>query len=120
MPNQPELPETTKELLKKFDAADYQRLKKLEAKGRVDYTKMRKAKALTADKVVSFINQLSPWNLKTTGKSILEAYVAEQVKAAHYAAYEKGYHQGAEDTARVLGPKPPLREASGSKGSEDG
>lgn len=63
-----------------FDTADYKRLKALELKGIQDYRELREAPVLTTERVLAFINQLSPWNLKTTGKSVLEAYVEQQRK----------------------------------------
>lgn len=63
-----------------FDRRDYNRLKKLEEQGHKDYKEMRQAKALTPEAVVSFINQLSPWNLKTTGISILKAYSEQMLE----------------------------------------
>jgi hypothetical protein len=60
---------------------DYQRLVAQEIRGLKDYAEMRKAPTLSAEAVVAFISQLSPWNLKTTGVAILEAYVKEQGKS---------------------------------------
>lgn len=60
-----------------FEVQDYKRLKALEAKGIEEYRKMREAPTLTPEAVVSFINQLSPWNLATTGVAVLKAYVAQ-------------------------------------------
>lgn len=62
------------DLLKQFDAADYARLKRLEKKGLEEKRQMRNAPILTPEAIAAFINQLSPWNLKTTGVSILEAF----------------------------------------------
>lgn len=61
---------------------DYKRLKELSVRGLEEYQKMLQAPKLSEDAVLSFINQLSPWNLKTTGASILQAYVTKQVQAA--------------------------------------
>lgn len=55
---------------------DYERLKRLEIRGLDEYREMRAVGTLTPDAVVSFINQLSPWNLKTTGISVLSAYLS--------------------------------------------
>lgn len=67
--------------LKDFERADYERLKQMEIEGIQQYREMRKAGALTPDYVVSFINQLSPWNLETSGKEILKAYLDLELKA---------------------------------------
>lgn len=62
---------------------DYERLKALEDRGNEEYQKLSKAPTLTTERVLAFINQLSPWNLKTTGVSVLEAYVQEQNKVVN-------------------------------------
>lgn len=61
------------------DHWNYQRLINLEIKGIEDYQEMREAAALTEERVLAFINQLSPWNLKTSGASILQMYVNKQL-----------------------------------------
>lgn len=63
--------------LSDFERGDYERLKSLESQGREQYCIMRKEPALTEDAVLSFINQLSPWNLKTTGADILREYTKQ-------------------------------------------
>jgi histidine triad (HIT) family protein len=69
------------EPLSDVERYDYNRLKMQEQQGLELKAEMEKAEQLTADRVLWFINQLSPWNLKTSGNFILEAY-AEQEKAA--------------------------------------
>lgn len=61
---------------------DYERLKQLELQGIEQYAAMRKAPTLSEDAVLSFINQLSQWNLKTTGADILRAYLQGEVERA--------------------------------------
>jgi hypothetical protein len=58
-----------------------ERLKALERRGSEEYTELSKAEALTPERVVAFINQLSPWNLKTSGMSVLQALVAREKHA---------------------------------------
>lgn len=60
--------------LQSFEVQNYKRLMALETRGIEEYHKMRKEPALTPEAVVSFINQLSRWNLATTGIYILKAY----------------------------------------------
>lgn len=61
--------------LQRFEVGDYKRLMALELRGKEEYLKMRDSPPLTPESVVAFINQLSPWNLKTTGLGVLKAYV---------------------------------------------
>lgn len=78
-----EEPEATKSLTSvadKFEAWDYARLKHLEMQGIKAERDMRKADVLTPEAIVQFIHQLSPWNLKTTGVAILEAYLSIHTK----------------------------------------
>lgn len=65
--------------LQPFEVYDYKRLMALESRGIDEYRNMRAAPVLTAEAVVSFINQLSPWNLATTGINVLNAYVEKQL-----------------------------------------
>lgn len=65
--------------LQPFEVANYKRLMALEAKGIEEYRDMRATPPMTPEAVVSFINQLSPWNLKTTGLEVLKAYVQAQL-----------------------------------------
>lgn len=69
-------PKDTKSLpvLTDFERWDYERLKQLEVDGLVALSDMRE-KEMTPEAIVEFIHQLSPWNLKTTGVSVLDAYV---------------------------------------------
>jgi hypothetical protein len=60
--------------LQPFEIQNYKRLLALEVRGINEYRKLREYPALTSERVVAFINQLSPWNLATTGISVLEAY----------------------------------------------
>ncbi len=60
---------------KEHERWDYNRLKALEEKGIQEYRDMRAAPALSEEALVSFINQLSQWNLKTTGVEVLKAYL---------------------------------------------
>lgn len=55
-------------------------LKKLEVRGIEQYQEMRNAPTLSEDAVLAFINQLSSWNLRTTGAEILRAYLAQKEK----------------------------------------
>lgn len=64
--------------LTSYEAWDYARLKMLEVRGYEEQEELRKAPKMTAAAIVAFINQLSPWDLKSTGISILEAYVEQQ------------------------------------------
>lgn len=61
---------------------DYERLKKLETQGIEQYRQMRGVPALTPEAVVSFINQLSPWNLATTGIEVLKVYTEKREREA--------------------------------------
>lgn len=73
----------------RVDQFDYKRLKLLETDGMKDYRRMREAPPMTPEAVVTFINQLSPWNLKTTGLSALEAYSAKRETAAILSFWSK-------------------------------
>lgn len=66
-------------VLTAFEVQDYKRLKDLESRDLKEYDELRKAPALTAERVLAFINQLSPWNLKTIGISVLEAYTQAEL-----------------------------------------
>lgn len=68
--------ETAATTLQPFEVQNYKRLMALESRGIEEYRDMRAAPVLTPEAVVSFINQLSPWNLKTTGIDVLEAFAA--------------------------------------------
>lgn len=61
--------------LQPFEIQNYKRLLALEVRGIEEYRKLRESPALTAEAVVAFINQLSPWNLATTGIDVLNAYI---------------------------------------------
>lgn len=61
-----------------LERGDYARLKLLELQGIADYRELSQADVLTPERVLTFINQLSPWNLKITGRSILDIYVQKQ------------------------------------------
>jgi hypothetical protein len=74
--------------LQPFEVADYKRLLELESRGIEEYREMRAAPALTAEAIVSFINQLSPWNLRTTGIDVLNAYVKKQLTTNSEAKHE--------------------------------
>lgn len=63
--------------LEGFEQWDYERLKRLEMRSIEAYREMRKAPSLSPEALVAFIAQLSPWNLKTTGVSVLKAYKSE-------------------------------------------
>lgn len=65
--------------LQPFEVQNYKRLMALETRGIEECREMREAPVLTAERVVSFINQLSPWNLKTTGVNVLNNYVKAQL-----------------------------------------
>lgn len=71
---------TDKKLIRMFEKADYERLKLLEAKGFQDYQDMFVEGHLTEGRVLAFINQLSPWNLETTGRSVLRAYIEREIE----------------------------------------
>jgi hypothetical protein len=77
-------------ILQPFEVQNYKRLMALEARGIEEYRNMRAAPALTVEAVVSFINQLSPWNLATTGIDVLKAYVAKECTAVIQEAMERG------------------------------
>lgn len=67
-------------VLESFERWDYERLKRLEMLGIEAYQELRKAKQMTPQAVLAFIHQLSPWNLKSTGMSVLQAYVNKQTE----------------------------------------
>jgi len=90
-------------MLTKSERWNYERLVALEVRGLEEYQKMRKAPALSQDVVLAFINQLSPWNLKTTGKSILEVYVATHTAKAVEAARLNDNHDWDAETFKNQG-----------------
>lgn len=72
-----------------YEAWDYKRLKHLEMMGIRSQEVMRNAKSMSPEAVVGFIHQLSPWNLKTTGVAILEAYAEQYVSSGEVRANAK-------------------------------
>ncbi len=74
-------PKDTNSELSASERWDYERLKVLEVRGLEEYQEMRKAPTLSEDAVLSFINQLSPWNLKTSGANILQLYIHKSLLA---------------------------------------
>lgn len=74
-----ERPSTT--TLQPFEVQNYKRLMALESRGIDEYRKLRESPTLSAEAVVAFINQLSPWNLATTGIDVLNAYAQKQSTA---------------------------------------
>jgi hypothetical protein len=77
------------EQLNKTERWDYERLKALEIRGIDDYRNMRAAEPLTPEHVVAFINQLSPWNLKTSGIFALDSYTHTKVEEAQLQVIDK-------------------------------
>lgn len=95
------------------ERADYNRLKKLEIQGIGDYRTMREAPALTPEAVVSFIHQLSTWNLKISGLGILEAYHSQALQRIEVKLPEKPrypYNVDPDDKSEWLGTAETLLE----------